>query len=77
MDVVRRCHAAGLWAQTVELADAMTGFLEARAAWDTWEACHALALEAARQQEDLAAEARLLRSLGDLAWQRRQLTAAA
>lgn len=76
VDVVRRCHAAGLWAQTVELADAMTGFLEARAAWDTWEACHALALEAARQQEDLAAEARLLRSLGDLAWQRRQLTAA-
>ncbi|MET8413941.1 AfsR/SARP family transcriptional regulator, partial [Streptomyces sp. NPDC005195] len=76
VDVVRRCHAAGLWAQTVELADAMTGFLEARAAWDTWETCHALALEAARQREDLAAEARLLRSLGDLAWQRRQLTTA-
>lgn len=75
-DVVRRCHTAGLWAQTVELADAMTGFLEARAAWDTWEACHTLALEAARQQEDLAAEARLLRSLGDLAWQRRRLTTA-
>ncbi|MFD8423337.1 BTAD domain-containing putative transcriptional regulator [Streptomyces sp. NPDC059668] len=76
VDVVRRCHAAGLWAQTVDLADAMTGFLEARAAWDTWETCHALALEAARRQEDLAAEARLLRSLGDLAWQRRQLTTA-
>ncbi|MHB9864470.1 AfsR/SARP family transcriptional regulator [Streptomyces sp. YIM S03343] len=76
VDVVRRCHAAGLWAQTMELADAMTGFLEARASWDAWDTCHSLALDAARQQEDLAAEARLLRSLGDLAWQRRQLETA-
>jgi len=73
---VRRCHTAGLWAETVRLADAMTGFLEARAAWEAWEACHTLALNAARRLEDLAAEARLLRSLGDLAWQRRRLTAA-
>ena len=73
---VRRCHTAGLWAETVRLADAMTGFLEARAAWEAWEACHMLALNAARRLEDLAAEARLLRSLGDLAWQRRRLTAA-
>lgn len=76
VDVVRQCHAAGLWAQTMELADAMTEFLEARASWDAWDTCHTLALDAARQQEDLAAEARLLRSLGDLAWQRRQLEAA-
>ncbi|WP_405887212.1 AfsR/SARP family transcriptional regulator [Streptomyces sp. NBC_01136] len=76
VDVVRRCHAAGLWAQTADLADAMTGFLEARAAWEAWETCHTLALDAARHQEDLAAEARLLRSLGDLAWQRRHFTAA-
>ncbi|MFJ9567877.1 BTAD domain-containing putative transcriptional regulator [Streptomyces fuscichromogenes] len=77
VDVVRACHAAGLWAQTVRLADAMTGLLEARAAWEAWEACHGPALDAARRLEDLAAEARLLRSLGDLAWQRRELTAAA
>jgi DNA-binding SARP family transcriptional activator len=76
VDVVRRCHAAGLWARTVELADAMTGFLEARASWEAWDTCHTLALDAARQQEDLASEARLLRSLGDLAWQRRQLRTA-
>ncbi|MEU6540490.1 AfsR/SARP family transcriptional regulator [Streptomyces sp. NPDC047000] len=76
VDVVRQCHAVGLWAQTMELADAMTEFLEARASWDAWDTCHTLALDAARQQEDLAAEARLLRSLGDLAWQRRQLVAA-
>jgi tetratricopeptide (TPR) repeat protein len=76
VDVVRRCHAAGLWARTMELADAMTGFLEARASWDAWDTCHTLALDAARQREDLAGEARLLRSLGDLAWQRRQLPAA-
>ena len=76
VDVVRQCHAVGLWAQTMELADAMTEFLEARASWDAWDTCHTLALDAARQQEDLAAEARLLRSLGDLAWQRRQLEAA-
>ncbi|MFF4402728.1 BTAD domain-containing putative transcriptional regulator [Streptomyces sp. NPDC001480] len=76
VDVVRRCHAAGLWSRTMELTDAMTGFLESLAAWDAWDACHGLALEAARKQEDLAAEARLLRSLGDLAWQRRRLTTA-
>lgn len=75
--VVRRCHAAGLWAEAVELADALTGLLEARAAWEAWDACHTVALDAARRREDLAAEARLLRSLGDLAWQRRRLDRAA
>ncbi|MGN5634716.1 AfsR/SARP family transcriptional regulator [Streptomyces sp. AC154] len=74
--VVRRCHAGGLWEQAVRLADAMTGLLEARAAWDAWEACHGMALEAARRAEDLVAEARLLRSLGDLSWQQRRLLAA-
>ncbi|MEW2418692.1 AfsR/SARP family transcriptional regulator [Streptomyces sp. NPDC046866] len=74
--VVRTAHRAGLWAQTVELATAMTPFVEARASWEVWEAGHALALEAAQRLGDLAAEARLLRSLGDLAWQRRRLSAA-
>ncbi|MFD7033112.1 BTAD domain-containing putative transcriptional regulator [Streptomyces sp. NPDC059917] len=76
LTVVRRCHADGLWSDTVALADAMAGFLEAQAAWESWETSHQLALDAARQLEDLAVEARLLRSLGDLAWQRRSLAAA-
>ncbi|MFD3839054.1 BTAD domain-containing putative transcriptional regulator [Streptomyces sp. NPDC058642] len=65
-------HDAGLWAQTVRLADAMTAFLEALAAWDIWGHTHALALDAAGQLTDEAARARLLRSLGDLAWQRQR-----
>ncbi|MFD9337730.1 hypothetical protein ACFWBF_25520 [Streptomyces sp. NPDC060028] len=47
--MVRTAHRAGLWAQTVELADGMTRF----------------------------AEARLLRSLGELSWQRRRRLSAA
>ncbi len=73
---MRTVHRAGLWEQTVELADAMTGFVEAGASWEVWEAGHALALEAAQRLGDLPAEARLLRSLGDLSWQRRRLSAA-
>ncbi|MFJ2239664.1 BTAD domain-containing putative transcriptional regulator [Streptomyces sp. NPDC087859] len=65
-------HDAGLWAQTVRLADAMTAFLEALAAWDVWGHTHTLALDAAGQLTDEAARARLLRSLGDLAWQRQR-----
>ncbi|WP_327722918.1 AfsR/SARP family transcriptional regulator (plasmid) [Streptomyces sp. NBC_00490] len=67
-----RVHDAGLWAQTVRLADAMTAFLEALAAWDVWGHTHTLALDAAGQLTDEAARARLLRSLGDLAWQRQR-----
>lgn len=69
-------HDAGLWAPTVRLADAMTGFLEALAAWDVWEHTHTLALDAAGHLTDEAARARLLRSLGDLAWQRQRSDAA-
>ncbi|KKD02460.1 hypothetical protein TN53_40405, partial [Streptomyces sp. WM6386] len=65
-------HDAGLWAQTVRLADAMTAFLEALAVWDVWGHTHTLALDAAGQLTDGAARARLLRSLGDLAWQRQR-----
>ncbi|MFD9353999.1 hypothetical protein [Streptomyces sp. NPDC060031] len=74
--MVRTAHRAGLWAQTVELADGMTRFVEARASWELWEAAHGLALDAARRLGDLEAEARLLRSLGDLSWQRRRLSTA-
>jgi DNA-binding SARP family transcriptional activator/RecA/RadA recombinase len=65
-------HDAGLWTHTVRLADAMTAFLEALAAWDVWEHTHTLALDAAGHLSDEAARARLLRSLGDLAWQRQR-----
>ncbi|MGW6704443.1 BTAD domain-containing putative transcriptional regulator [Streptomyces sp. NPDC054956] len=72
-DALVRAHRAGLWPQTVRLADGMAPFLEALAAWDVWERCHTTALDAARRLGDGAAEARQLRSLGDLAWQRRRL----
>ncbi|MER7764246.1 BTAD domain-containing putative transcriptional regulator [Streptomyces sp. NPDC097619] len=70
---VLRAHAHGLWAETVALADAMTVFVESLAAWDVWDRCHNAALDAARRLGDPTAEARLLRSLGDLALQRRHL----
>ncbi|WP_331733180.1 BTAD domain-containing putative transcriptional regulator [Streptomyces sp. NBC_01276] len=67
-----RAHTAGLWEHTVRLADALTAPLEAHAAWDDWERAHTLALDAAEHLGDLGAQSRLLRSLGDLAWQRRR-----
>ncbi|MFE2152143.1 BTAD domain-containing putative transcriptional regulator [Streptomyces lavendulae] len=67
-----RTHAAGLWAHAVRLADVLTAPLEAHAAWDDWEHAHTLALDAAERLGDLGAQSRLLRSLGDLAWQRRR-----
>lgn len=74
--MVRQAARSGLWEQTVRLTDALTGLLETLAAWDDWESCHRLALDAAHRLGDLPAQARLLRSLGDLAWQRRELPAA-
>ncbi|MCP3760674.1 AfsR/SARP family transcriptional regulator [Streptomyces sp. TBY4] len=65
-----RAHRAGLWEQTVRLADVMTVFLEPLAAWDDWHHTHSLALDAAGHAHDGAARTRLLCSLGDLAWQR-------
>lgn len=66
-------HAARLWRPTIRLADSLSHALEARAAWDDWHTTHTLALDAARRCGDRRATARLLRSLGDLAWQRRRL----
>lgn len=74
---VRAAHAAGLWSAVLRLVDAMTGYLEAHASWADWQATHTFALDAARQSGDRAGEARMLRSLGDLAWQNRRLTEAA
>ncbi|MET8690800.1 AfsR/SARP family transcriptional regulator [Streptomyces sp. NPDC004732] len=71
-----QAHAAGLWAQTVRLAAAMSAFLETSAAWDAWQHTHTLALDAADRLGDQGAAAGLLRSLGDLAWQRHRPSAA-
>ncbi|MFD7564400.1 BTAD domain-containing putative transcriptional regulator [Streptomyces tendae] len=69
---VRAAADAGLWRHVLRLAGAVGGFLEATAAWDDWAVTQEAALDAAEATGDLAALARTLRSLGDLAWQRRQ-----
>ncbi|GAA2077461.1 BTAD domain-containing putative transcriptional regulator [Streptomyces albiaxialis] len=71
LEVVRQCHVAGLWRLCSALASAAGGYYAACAVWDDWETTHELALDAARRGEDARAEAVLLCSLGDLAWQRR------
>ncbi|MEV0495157.1 AfsR/SARP family transcriptional regulator [Streptomyces atratus] len=75
-EAVRQAHAAGLWSLCCSLASATAGYYEAGALWDEWEATHDLALDAARQSGDVHAEAVILRSLGDLAWQRHQTSLA-
>ena len=69
VDVLRRAHANGLWPLVWRLAESLSGYFEARAAWDEWAETHELALDAARREGDTGAQARVLRSLGDLAWQ--------
>ncbi|GGO51257.1 SARP family transcriptional regulator [Streptomyces daqingensis] len=76
-EMVRQTHTAGLWQLTAALASSLGGYYEACALWGKWDATHELALDAARQAGDAHAEAALLRSLGDLAWQRRQAARAA
>ncbi|GGJ22685.1 SARP family transcriptional regulator [Streptomyces brasiliensis] len=75
-EAVRQAHAAGLWSLCCALASASAGYYEAGALWDEWESTHDLALDAARRSGDVHAEAVVLRSLGDLAWQRHQTSAA-
>jgi tetratricopeptide (TPR) repeat protein len=75
--LVRTAYDSALWALTVRLADALTDQLETHAAWDDWQSTHALALDAAARCGDLTGRARMLRSLGDLAWQHRRLDRAA
>ncbi len=70
LEAVRKTHKAGLWQLTSALASAVSGYYEACGLWDEWETGHELALDAARQSGDAHAEAVVLRSLGDLAWQR-------
>ncbi|MEU6479280.1 BTAD domain-containing putative transcriptional regulator [Streptomyces sp. NPDC047017] len=73
VEVLRTAHAHGAWPSALRLADALSGGLESHAAWPLWRTAHTLGLDAARRSRDRAGEARMLRSLGDLAWQQRQL----
>ncbi|GGY05429.1 AfsR/SARP family transcriptional regulator [Streptomyces hiroshimensis] len=71
-ETVRRAHALGLWEPAYALASAVGGYFETCALWDDWQSSHDLAVDAARRAAAPHAEAVLVRSLGDLAWQRRQ-----
>ncbi|MFI8342877.1 BTAD domain-containing putative transcriptional regulator [Streptomyces sp. NPDC085639] len=66
--LARAAHGAGLWALTVRLTDALAGWVP-----DDGEATYALALDAAQRCGDRSARARMLRSLGELAWQYRRV----
>ena len=70
LEAVRKTHKSGLWTLTSALASAASGYYEACGLWEEWETSHELGLDAARQAGDAHAEAVVLRSLGDLAWQR-------
>ncbi|MET8542854.1 NB-ARC domain-containing protein, partial [Kitasatospora sp. NPDC004799] len=72
VESARLAHAAGLWPLVWELAGSAAGYFQTCAVWDQWETTHQLALDAARRAGSPAAEAAVLHSLGDLAWQRRE-----
>lgn len=75
--VVRQAHAAELWPLTWQLFDSLTSFFQAGAVWAEWAATSELALDAAREADDAAAQASVLQSQGDLAWQQRRVDQAA
>ncbi|WP_462186511.1 tetratricopeptide repeat protein, partial [Frankia sp. CcWB2] len=74
---VRQAHAAELWSLTWKLSNSLTCFFQASAGWAEWAAINELALDAARRAGDAAAQASVLQSQGDLAWQQRQVEQAA
>ena len=70
---VHAAHEAGLWQLTVALSEALVAWSTRSAAWTHWATASALALDAAQRSGDRAAEAHVLCSQGELAWQRRSL----
>ncbi|MFJ6381730.1 BTAD domain-containing putative transcriptional regulator [Kitasatospora sp. NPDC092039] len=72
VEAARLAHATGLWSLVWELAGSAAGYFQTCAVWDQWGTTHQLALDAARRAGSPAAEAAVLHSLGDLAWQRRE-----
>ncbi|HEY3717326.1 MAG TPA: BTAD domain-containing putative transcriptional regulator [Jatrophihabitantaceae bacterium] len=73
---MRLAYEHDQWRPVWELADSLVGYLSAAALWNEWADTHQLALDATRRAASTIAEAGVLRSLGDLAWQRRQPAAA-
>ncbi|MEV7523923.1 AfsR/SARP family transcriptional regulator [Streptomyces sp. NPDC091371] len=69
--LARTAYDAGLWELTVRLTDAGGG--RAQPDPEAEEACYARGLDAARRCGDRSAEARMLRSLGELAWRYRRV----
>ncbi|MFD7258952.1 BTAD domain-containing putative transcriptional regulator [Streptomyces sp. NPDC059874] len=69
--LARTAYDAGLWELTVRLTDAGSGWAQVDA--EAEEACYALGLDAARRCGNRPAQARMLRSLGELAWRYRRL----
>ncbi|MEV4517231.1 BTAD domain-containing putative transcriptional regulator [Dactylosporangium sp. NPDC049525] len=70
---VRRAHQAGHWPLVWRLADALSGYFQVSAGWDDWGEVLDLARDAARRAGNGTAEAVAELSLGELAWQRRQV----
>ncbi|MFF7647698.1 BTAD domain-containing putative transcriptional regulator [Streptomyces canus] len=73
---VRAAADAGQWRPALRLARAIGDHLEATAAWDDWATTQQTALRAAEAAGDRTGQALALRSLGDLAWQRRRFAEA-
>jgi tetratricopeptide (TPR) repeat protein len=65
-ELVGQAHAASLWDQAWKLAEALAPAFDWRADWRAWERTHQLGLDAARHSADVAAQGRILRSLGVL-----------
>ncbi|WNI23548.1 BTAD domain-containing putative transcriptional regulator [Streptomyces sp. ITFR-16] len=68
--LARTAYDAGLWGLAVRLTDALAGAAQQDPAAE--EACYILALDAARRGADRPAQARMLRSLAELAWRYRR-----
>ncbi|MEY9870863.1 DNA-binding SARP family transcriptional activator/predicted ATPase [Streptacidiphilus sp. MAP12-33] len=77
LDAARLAHEAEHWPLVWQLAEALTGYLEAAAGWPQWEELCDLALDAAGRAGREDVRAAMLRSLGDLAWQRHRTDEAA
>jgi tetratricopeptide (TPR) repeat protein len=61
-----RAYEEGLLDIAWKLPNVLRGFYNLRKHWSDWEATHTIALNAARQLRDVAAEANLLNGLGTL-----------
>jgi hypothetical protein len=63
-----QAEAEAVW----QLADALSGYLQASGNWQAWAEVLERGMEAARRGPGTRGRAAMLRGLGDLAWQRRE-----